>query len=271
MFKRPHYLALSSVLFLVLIVLSLPNRTAMQLKLALGGLFLPLFGLAGSAHSVMDKADRSLTSRRTLLDQLDQLQHENEQFRLESMQWAHVAEENAKMREALGWQQQTRWKLKPARVVLRDPASWWRTVQIDVGQRHGVVTNSPVLTTDGLVGRIVEVAFSRSQVVLIGDPKCRVAALVETGKNKGVDGIIFSGSSAALDPRVVDLTFMDGQAALQPGQKVVTSGLSGLFPRGLNIGEVIDFSSVGFGMNTEARVRLAADIRHLDIVFVLFP
>lgn len=273
MFRRPHYIALSIVLLLVLVILSLPNRTASQLKLALGGLFLPLFGLAGSVQSAAEKTDRSLTSRRALLEQLDQLQRENEVLRLERMQWSHTAEENSVLRHELGWQQQSPWKtkLKLARVVLRDPADWWRTIQIDLGHRDNVVTNLPVLTSDGLVGRVVEVAYGRAQVILIGDPKCRVAALVENGKNKGIDGIITSGSSSILDPSIVDLTFVDGQAVLQPGQRVVTSGLSGHYPKGIPIGQILDSSSVGFGMYTEARVKLAADLRHLEFVWVLFP
>jgi rod shape-determining protein MreC len=121
------------------------------------------------------------------------------------------------------------------------------------------------------VGRVVHVAYSRSQVVLIGDPKCRVAAFVETGNRSGVDGIITSGASSILNPSIVDLTFVEGQPALKPGQTVVTSGLSGLYPRGIPIGEIIDASSVGYGMATEARVKLAADLRHLEHVWVMFP
>ena len=56
MLKRPHYIALSLVLFLVLVILNLPSQTAIQSKLAIGSLFLPLFGLAASAHSLAAQA-----------------------------------------------------------------------------------------------------------------------------------------------------------------------------------------------------------------------
>lgn len=269
MFRRPHYIALSTVVLLVLVVFSLPNRTANQLKLSIGSLFLPLFGLAGSANSVAEKTDRSLSSRKMLLQELAALESELEHLRLERMQWTEVAQENIRLRQALLWQQQSSWNLKLARVILRDPADWWRTLQIDLGRRDGVVTNLPVLTSDGLVGRIIDVAYSRSQVILIGDPKCRVAAQVESPKGGGIDGI--TGTSSALDPTVIELSFVEGQAALQPGQKVVTSGLTGIFPKGIPIGHVIDSSSVDFGMYTEARVKLAADIRHMDEVWVMLP
>lgn len=271
MFRRPHYLAISVVLLFVLVLLSLPSQTATRLKLALGGFFLPLFGLAGSAQALTERTEKALTPRQELLKTLDELQRENDRFRFQSLQWTQTFEENAHLRKALGWQPKSPWNRKLARVILRDPTDWWRTIQIDLGQRDGVATNMPVLTSEGLIGKVREVAYSRSQVILIGDPNCRVAALVENGKEKGVDGIIAAGSSSILDRSIIELTFVSGQPKLQPGQTVVTSGLSGTYPKGIPIGEVLDFSSVDFGMYTEARVKLAADLNHLDYVWVLLP
>ena len=272
MFKRPHYIALSVVLLLVLIILSLPQQTATQLKLALGGFFLPLFGLAGSAQSLTERAGVSLAPRSSLLKQLERLQRENQELRLQAMQNNQVWQENAQLRQALGWlQQQSRWKLKLARVILRDTANWWRTIQIDLGQRDGITLNMPVLTSEGLVGRISQVGYSSSQVVLIGDPNCRVAAVVLDSKEKGLDGIISSGSTTMLDPTMVELTFLDRQSAIIPGQKVVSSGLGGIFPKGIPIGQVIDSNSGWFGVNAEARVKLAANLKHLEEVWVMFP
>lgn len=269
MFKRPHYLALAVVLVIVLVVLSLPARTAERLKLALGSVFIPLFGLAGTGQTLADKAEKSLIPRRALIDQIDELKRENEQLRLKELQWDQISRENDQLRQAIGWVKNSPGNFKLGRVILRDPTDWWRTLQIDLGQRDGITTNMPVLTSEGLIGRVHQVAYSRSQIVLIGNPNCRVASLVENGSPKGVDGIITSASATAFDGSVVNLSYVDGQAALQPGQRVVTSGLSGIYPKGIPIGHIIDWSSVGFGMYTEARVKLAADLRHLDHVFIM--
>ena len=116
---------------------------------------------------------------------------------------------------SLGWQRQMPWRLKLANVVLRDPANWWRTVQIDLGTRDGVVENLPVLTADGLVGRVSSVGSRASQVVLIGDPNCRVSARVE---NPAHDiGII--SASGPLDNSLVELTYLSGSANLKSGQE----------------------------------------------------
>lgn len=268
MFKRPHYLALGVVLFTVLVILSLPNRVAEQLKLGIGSLFIPLFGLAGTAHTLADKAQDSLVPRRALLRQIDELKRENQRLQLEKIQWDQVARENEQLRQAFGWLSNSPPKFKLGRVILRDPTDWWRTLQIDLGQRDGIVTNMTVMTTEGLIGRIHHVAYSRAQVVLIGNPDCSVAAFVEESPSKVVDGVITS-SASSLDGNIVKLSYVEGNASLRPGQRVVTSGLGGVYPKGIPIGHVLDASTVGFGMYTEARVKLAADLNHLDHVFVI--
>jgi rod shape-determining protein MreC len=158
------------------------------------------------------------------------------------------------------------WKLKLANVVLRDPANWWRTVEIDLGARDGVVENLPVLTADGLVGRVSSVGAISSQVVLIGDPNCKASALVE---NPAHDMGIISGSGP-FDSSLADLTYLSGSANLKPGQSVITSGLGGIFPKGILIGQIVDSRSVEFGLYSEARVKLSANLGALEQVWVLF-
>ncbi len=274
MFRRPHYIALSVVLFIVLIVLSLPNQTAAQLKLALGGFFLPLFGLASSAQSLADRGSSALVPRRVLLDQISSLEAEVQRLRLQVMQSAQVWRECGELREAIGWRRMTAWDLRPAHVTLRETANWWRTIQIDRGLHDGVVTNMPVVSADGLVGKIRQVGYSTSQAVLIGDPDCRVTALViedSSGKNPGIPGVISGNSSSVLDPTIVNLTFVDRRSTVKPGQKVLTSGNGGVFPKGILIGQIIDTSSVWYGVYTEARVKLAANLKNLDLVWLVYP
>src|ERR1041385_1996114 len=110
MLKRPHYIALSVVVFLVFVLLNVPSQTATQFKLALGSLFLPLFGLAGSAHALAEHAGNSLTPRRALLSELERLRRENNQFRAREAQVAEIWRDNERLRDALRLQKQIRWK-----------------------------------------------------------------------------------------------------------------------------------------------------------------
>ncbi|MGB7748208.1 MAG: rod shape-determining protein MreC [Verrucomicrobiia bacterium] len=267
MFRKKNYLALGAVTLLALLILSLPPHVTARLKLATGSLFLPLFGLANTTLQLPADLANSVLPRHELLQEIDRLHRENDQYKVLAMQAAASARENSQLRSLLGWQQQAPWKLKLANVIMRDPANWWRTVQIDLGSRDGIQTNLPVLTAEGLVGRVSAVGYTRSQVVLIGDPNCRVSALVE---NPAHDmGIVSAGG--LLDTSLVDLTYLSGNASLKPGQNVITSGLGGVFPRGILIGQVVDSRPVEFGLTTEARVKLSADLGALEQVWVLFP
>ncbi len=267
MFKQKNYIALGIVTLVTVLIFSLPSRTTSRLKLAIGSLFLPLFGLVNTTQQLPASLADSVLPRRELLKQIDGLQRENQRLQTLQLQNAAVARENDQLRSLVGWQRQAPWKLKLANVVMRDPANWWRTMEIDLGSRDGLTNNLPVLTSDGLVGRIASVGLTRSQVVLLGDPNCKVSALVE---NPAHDvGIL--NASGPLDNSLAELTYLSGNANLKSGQSVVSSGLGGIFPRGIPIGQIVDARPVEFGLYSEARVKLNANLGTLEQVWVLFP
>jgi rod shape-determining protein MreC len=266
MLRKPHYLAIGAVVLLGLILLNLPSHTAARLKLAVGSLFLPLFGLANSADQLANKAGDAITTRSELLRQNESLRREINDLKLQNMQAQDIARENARLHQMVGWQQSHPWKLKLGRVVVRDPANWWRSVQIDLGSRDGLSNNLAVLNMDGLVGRVSSVGLTRSTVVLIGDVHCKVAAKVlETGDT----GVL--GTTDPFDNSLVALGFLSKSAKLVPGQTVMTSGTGGIFPGGIPIGKIADARQIDFGLSSEARVKLFANLSGLEEVWVLFP
>ena len=265
MFKQKNYLALGAVVLVAVVLLSLPTRATARLKLAVSSWFLPLFGLASAAQQLPADLADSVLPRRELLHQIDLLRRENQQLKSQSVQNAAIVRENDQLHTLLGWQKTVPWKLKPANVVMRDPANWWRTVQIDLGSRDGIQTNQPVLTAEGLVGRIASVSYLNSQVVLIGDRDCRVSARVDNSTHD--IGVL--SASGPLDTSFVQLSYLSSTANLKSGQTVSTSGLGGIFPGGIPIGKIVDAQSVEYGLATEARVKLNANLGALEQVCVL--
>ena len=135
-----------------------------------------------------------------------------------------------------------------------------------LGSRDGIQTNQPVLTAEGLVGRVSSVGFVSSQVVLIGDQNCHVSAVVENASHDM--GVLIA--SGPLDTSLVQLSYLASSANLKPGQNVLTSGLGGIFPKGIPIGRIVDAQAVEYGLATEARVKLNANLGALEQVWVLF-
>ena len=172
MLRRPHYIALGIVVLVTVAILKLPSRTATKLKLAVSGLYVPLFGAAGSTQKTAEKAGNAVLPRKELRRAARRSAARESATSLArsatAKRWprkTHVCAACFDCRSSCHGTRNRR------RCVARDPANWWRTVRIDRGSRDGVVTNSPVLNVDGLVGRVSEVGLTHSQVVLVGDPE----------------------------------------------------------------------------------------------------
>jgi len=272
MLKRSHYVALGAVVLLTLVVLKLPARTAAQLKSAISSLFLPLHGLTASGRKLTEKTGNAVVPRRHLAEQMEQLQKENQELRAKVMQAEEALRENARLRQALGVAKDSSWKLKLARVVARDPANWWRNFKIDLGARDGILTNAPVVATDAasgrlaLVGRVSEVGYTHSRVVLLGDPDCRVSVLIEETRDHGV---IAPSSQTPLEFSMVEIGYLSRTP--RAGQAVATSGEGGIFPKGLLVGQIVDWRTVGYGLYNEARVNLAINMNTLEEVWIKLP
>lgn len=268
MLRKPHAILLAAAALALLLVLLLPEQRRSRLRVAVGSLFLPLFGLAGAGQSAVAKATGTLIPRGVLQERLQSMERSNEVLRLAVTELQAANRETERLRQMLAYPARAAWRLQPARVIGRDPANWWQSVRIDVGLQHGVTTNMAVLTPEGLVGRVAEAGPWNSRVVLIGDPNCPVAAALadtsDTGIIRGVSGGEIRGA-------LVELTYLARSASLKPGQRVVTSGQGGVFAPGIPIGELVDSRPAGSGIYMEARVRLAVNLGALDHVWVKLP
>lgn len=256
------------MVLLTLVLLRLPGHATSRLKLALGSMYVPLFGMSGSGQQLAEKAGRALLPREGLAREIEQLHKENAELKIRLLQTDAVLRENDRLHALFGWVRVSPWKVRLARVIARDPANWWRNLHIDLGKRDGVRADLPVLTSEGLVGRVTEVGETRSRVVLLGDPNCRVAALALEGR-AAVDNGVISGGSSVIDPSLVELSYLSRSSGLKPGQMIVTSGLGGVFPKGIPIGRLVDFRTVEYGLYTEARVKLLVNLNELEEVWVM--
>ena len=269
MLKRQQYIILVSVVLLVAVLFKLPSQTVEKFKLAIGGLFLPLFGLAASAHELEGAARNTLVSKRQLARENDQLRRQIQELQIQLQQDAQMRLEDARLRALLGWSKVSRANVKAGRVIARDPANWWRTIQINLGSRDGIRTNCTVLSPDGfLVGRVQSAGATRSEVILLGDPNLQVSVSVETN---GETGVVLSRSSSPEENNMVDLDYLFGASSVRPGQSVITSGQGGVFPARIPVGTVVDIRHKDNGLASEARVKLSANLSQLEEVWVMMP
>jgi rod shape-determining protein MreC len=151
----------------------------------------------------------------------------------------------------------------PGRVITRDPSRWFNTLTVDRGGRHGVVRNSPVVTPDGVVGRVIEVTATASRVLLIVDSRSALGTLLQGSRAAGV--VEGRGSDR------LHLKYLSRTAVVKRGDRVVTSGLGGVFPRGLVVGRVVSVTREEGALLQEAEVEPAAALDRLEEVLILLP
>jgi rod shape-determining protein MreC len=215
--------------------------------------------------------DRKVTAFRQGMKTVAQLDAEvkalrtlNGQLSAENQTLRGLEAENNQLRNALRYRERAVFQLMPARIIARDASTWYHTVTIDRGSAELIAPDMPVLTEEGLVGKTTIVSEHSSVVVLISDENCKVAANVEGTREQGIVRGERNSSNAM---PVISLYFLSKQANLQPGTKVLTSGVGGVFPPGITIGTVKEFK-VG-GLDASATILPAVDLTTLEDVFVV--
>ncbi|MFA5676599.1 MAG: rod shape-determining protein MreC [Christensenellales bacterium] len=175
--------------------------------------------------------------------------------------------ENERLKTLLNFDtQDNTLEYKSARVIGKSPGHWFNMFIIDTGLSGGIKVNMPVVNTDGLVGRVVQTGANWSRVMAIIDTSSGVSGIVERTRDNG----ILSGSASLTDQLpLLAMSNLPLDADLMPGDTVITSGLAGVFPKGIRIGEVVEVSPSDDGMRNTALVRPWVNFGHLEEVVII--
>ncbi|MCF8051184.1 MAG: rod shape-determining protein MreC [Desulfobacterales bacterium] len=191
----------------------------------------------------------------------EKLEHALRRSREENHRLEEVALSNQRLRQLLEFQQKTARRVVAAEVIGKDPSPWFKTIIIDKGLEDGLTKSLPVVVPEGVVGQVIELAGNYSKVLLVIDQNSAVDALVQRTRARGiVAGAIDSGFLFKYVLRKHDV---------QVGDAVVTSGLDGVFPKGLRVGEVSGVVKRTAGIFQEVTVMPYADFETLEEVLVI--
>ncbi|MDB6149611.1 MAG: Cell shape-determining protein MreC [Chthoniobacter sp.] len=257
---------ISIVVFMVLVglVLSLSPHNMRRVQAGFLGIISPFL----KTGSTMEKKYRDFREGLRTLEQLEEqnkrLTVANKELSATNQTLRGLEAENNRLRNALGYIPRALFNVVPARIIARDAATWYSTVTIDRGSAQGIKADMPVLTEEGLVGKTSIVSEHSSTVVLIADETCRVAAKIEGSREQGI--VRGERTSSSSMPQI-SLNFLSKQADLKPGQKVITSGVGGVFPGDVVIGAIREFKMRE--LDGYATIVPAVDLTTLEDVFVV--
>jgi len=189
-----------------------------------------------------------------------QLQETIHQLSLQQKQMEEIRQENIRLRQLLSINELSPIETIGARVVARTPDFLSNLLYINRGQGDGIVVNSPVMSGLGIVGRVVLVSNQNSQVQLITNPDASVGAMLERTRLPGV----LRGSGNSL----LEMNYISATEQVETGDMVVTSGLDGVYPKGLPVGRVV-VSNKGNSLFLMIKVEPSADLIHLEEVSVM--
>ena len=233
---------------------------------------------------LQEVGDRALKPARDLVSWFDQtfdargenkrLKAELEAVRAQAVAGEAAVGENAELRKLLrldrtGVLAASDYRPVTGRVIARSPTVWHSTVTINLDEGDGVSVDDPVISGDGLVGRIASAGGGSSQVTLLTNHTSAVSARVVP---QGVQGVV---RPEVGDPETLVLDFIDSSRKVGVGDTVVTAGWRAqglppsLFPPSLPVGEVVKASIDAQVASRQVHLRPYADIRSLDFVQVL--
>ena len=220
----------------------------------------PFLGVSSSIHRALADGWTHYVGLRGARAQNDVLQKRVEQLTLRDDTLRQVEVENTRLRELLALKETVPLDTVAARVVGRVPDYLANVVYIDRGTDDGVKVNAPVLAATAVLGRTILVSRYNSQVQLITNNDASLGVMIERTRSPGV----LTGSGQP----VLNLDYIANSEQVEIDDVVVTSGLDGLFPKGLRVGKVVQ-SQKGKAAFRMIRVEPFADLLRLEEVLVL--
>jgi rod shape-determining protein MreC len=169
--------------------------------------------------------------------------------------------ENERLKKLLALKSTLKIPTVAANVIGEESAPWYRSIIIDRGSVDGLADGMPVVATSGVVGRVVKVAASSSRVLLLSDHASSIAAMIQRSRARGVLKGKGGGSCS------LEFTVREDDAKV--GDIVTTSGIGGIFQKGLPLGEVTMVRKGEYGMFQTIDVRPAVNTYHLEEVLVM--
>ncbi len=193
--------------------------------------------------------------------ELETLRRQNEDLRLRNAELEEARLENERLRALVGFAEASGLETLGARIIGRPARSWEGALTISRGAADGVKVGMPVIAQQGLLGQVVQVSAGSARVRLITDQRSGVGALVQRNRAQGV----VKGSIE----RRLTLEYVDRADTPRRGDVVITSGMGGVYPKGLLVGDVVAVELRPGDLGPRVVVSSAVPFDDLEEVLVL--
>ena len=231
--KKFNILALLIFVAGLVAVFTFDTATTRQIQSRVMSLLSPFIHSSAAMEQAAESAVAPQINAVEMKRENDEQRVQLERLRIIQQKYNQIIEENAKLRQLIEFKQSAPFKMTAAKVIRRSSGTWWNNLIIDKGSLDGVGTDSPVITSVGLVGKTSTLSPHMAKVILLTDEMCRVSAKIEGTLEQGILG----GERAALEVRPeLHLRFLHRNSNINAGAGVYSSGEGGVFPADLLLG-----------------------------------
>lgn len=268
LFKSKFFWVLLLVIAISLIIM---NATAAQrsnitfLEKIIRDTYVPLQSGVTNFGNNWEKWTAVFSDKRHMQQQIKLLEAENSRLALENQSLQEYKLESIRLCKMLNFANANResYDLLPAHLIARSPNNWYECVTIDRGSRQGVHKGMPVVNPGGLVGRVGSVSDNSAQVCLITDREMAIGAIIQ--QTRETNGIV-EGLGDSNQLRMINIPYY---SKIKEGDRIISSGLSVIYPPGINIGTVTEVSREPNGLLLTAIIKPAVNFNKLEEVFVI--
>ena len=176
-------------------------------------------------------------------------------------QYIEAVQANKRLRKLLAFQKKISEPTISSEIIGKDSTNWCNNILLDKGSQEGIIVNMPVVTYNGVVGKIREVTNHTAKVLLINDINSSIAVLIQRNRAEGI--LVGRGKDYCT------IKYLRRDIEVKKGDRVITSGMGGVFPKGLIVGAVSKIHKNTYGLFQYAEVIPEANISKLEEVFII--
>ncbi|HZJ83811.1 MAG TPA: rod shape-determining protein MreC [Clostridia bacterium] len=272
----PRFLKNTSlVVFIVIVVLLIAlmiyteagRERASLLENTLGQVLAPvqkgLYTLSTYVHNIF----AGIGERRNIIKEHGELKEKVIQLENDLSELMELEKQNERLKELAMFRDDNKEIIVTgAKVIAKNPGNWFNNITIDRGERHGVSVNMAIVTNEGLVGRVIEVANDWSKIRTIVDGKSAVSGIAQRNRD---NGLLKGNNSLGSEDGMCRMIYLPEDSNIAVGDKILTSGLGEIFPKGIYIGEVEKVIKDKRDLYKTAIVRPGVDFQRLEEVLVV--
>lgn len=253
-----------TVIVLIIIVIFSNGDNASFLENAVSNLFMPIQNGLTYLKNKITGNNTFFTDINNLKEENEELKQKNSELEQDLRELENIKTENETLKEYLNLTEKYgEYKTIPGYVINKDISNYSKTIVINIGKDDGVEENMTVIGNEGLVGHVISVTNSTAKVQTIIDTASSVSAVMSTTK----EAIVCKGTLDEMS--TLKAMYIPTDANVIQGDSIETSGLGGIYPKGIHIGTVKKVTNTQNMTDRYAIIQTAVDFDKLDTVLVI--